>query len=192
MLTEVQRQFSNDPELFKSIGQALLLANQTSEAKVALERARQLDPQSATTEASLAGPYLQDGNWQAATEHLERALALDPLNLPAASTLLDLYAKQGKEKEAASLSEKITAAFRQTSYDGTEENFRAGGESVGAPGKKRRKIIRTSMCCEDYRPRRSSLQCNSLRLRWASIVSSATSKGISTKTTRKPSELRGR
>jgi tetratricopeptide (TPR) repeat protein len=136
MLTEVQRQFSNDPEFFKSIGQALLLANQTSEAKVALERARELDPQSATTEASLAGPYLQDGNWRAATEHLERALALDPLNLPAASTLLDLYAKQGKQSEAASLSEKITAAFRQTSHDGTEENIRNGGESVAGPGKK--------------------------------------------------------
>ena len=134
MLTEVQRQFSNDPELFKSIGQALLLANQTSEAKVALARARQLDPQSATTEASLAGPYLQDGNWQAATEHLERALALDPLNLPAASTLLDLYAKQGKQNEAASLSGKITTAFRQTSHDDREESVRNDVE--GVPTKK--------------------------------------------------------
>jgi tetratricopeptide (TPR) repeat protein len=134
MLTEVQRQFSNDPEFFKTIGQALLLANKTSEAKVALERARQLDPQSATTEASLAGPYLQDGNWQAAAEHLERSLALDPLNLPAASTLLDLYAKQGKRNEAASLSEKITAAFRQTAHDGPEESIRNDGEGVA--GKK--------------------------------------------------------
>jgi len=129
MLTEVQRQFSNDPEVFKSIGQALLLANQNSEAKIALERARQLDPQSATTEASLAGPYLQDGNLPTASEHLERALALDPLNLPAASTLLNLYAKQGKQNEATSLSEKITAAFRQNSHDDLAENGRNGGES---------------------------------------------------------------
>ncbi len=132
MLTEVQRQFSNDPELFKSIGQALLLANQTSEAKVAFERARQLDPQSATAEASLAGPYLLDGSLQAAIEHLERSLSLDPLNLPAASTLLDLYAKQGKQNEAAPLSEKITAAFRQASHDGLEENVRNGGASLPA------------------------------------------------------------
>jgi tetratricopeptide (TPR) repeat protein len=132
MLTEVQRQFSNDPELFKSIGQALLLANQNSEGAVALERARQLDPQSATTEASLAGPYLQDGNLQAATEHLERGLSLDPLNLPAASTLLELYAKQGKQTEATALSERITAAFRQTSHDGPEKNVRNGGASLPA------------------------------------------------------------
>jgi tetratricopeptide (TPR) repeat protein len=132
MLTEVQRQFSNDPEVFKSIGQALLLANQNSEAEIALERARQLDPQSATTAASLAGPYLQDGNLQAATEHLERALALDPLNLPAASTLLDLYAKQGKQNEATSLSEKIAAAFRQGSRDDFAENAGNGSESLSA------------------------------------------------------------
>jgi photosynthetic reaction center cytochrome c subunit len=133
MLTEVQREFTNDPEFFKTIGQALLLANKTSEAKVALERARQLDPESATTEASLAGPYLQDGNWQAATDHLERALALDPLNLPAASTLLELYAKQGKQSESTSLSEKITTAFRQTAHEGTEIG---GNDGESVSGKK--------------------------------------------------------
>jgi tetratricopeptide (TPR) repeat protein len=134
MLTEVQRQFSNDPDFFKSIGQALLLANKSSEAALALERASQLDPQSATTEASLAGPYLQDGNWEAAAVHLERAIALDPLNLPAASTLLDLYAKEGKQNEAAVLSGKITTAFRQSSHDEREGN--SGNEGERVPTKK--------------------------------------------------------
>jgi hypothetical protein len=57
-LTEVQRQFTNDPDFFKWIGEALLVAKQSSDAKLAFERALQLDPDSALTEASAASPYI--------------------------------------------------------------------------------------------------------------------------------------
>jgi photosynthetic reaction center cytochrome c subunit len=110
-LTEVQRQSTNDSDFFKWIGEALLVGKQTSEAKFALERALQLDPDSPVTEAGAASPYIQEGDAGRAIAHLERAVALDPLYLPAASTLIDLYQKQGKATEAAELSGRIKAAM---------------------------------------------------------------------------------
>jgi photosynthetic reaction center cytochrome c subunit len=114
-LTEVQRQFTNDSDFFKWIGEALLLAKQTSDAKIAFERALQLDPHSALTEASAASPYIKEGDTGRAIAHLERAVAFDPLYLPAASTLIGLYQKQGKVAEAAELSDKIKAAMSERS-----------------------------------------------------------------------------
>ena len=114
-LTEVQRQFSNDRDFFKWIGEALLLGKQTADAKIAFERALQLDPNSALTEASAASPYIQEGDFDRAIAHLERAVTLDPLNLPAASTLIGLYQKQGKTAEAAQLSNRTSTAMNKGS-----------------------------------------------------------------------------
>jgi photosynthetic reaction center cytochrome c subunit len=123
-LTEIQRQFSNDSDFFKWIGEALLLGRKTSDAKIALERALQLDPHSALTEASAASPYIQEGDDATATAHLERAVALDPLFLPAASTLIDLYRKQGKTSEAAVLSGRVKTAMRENpTADQPTDNF---------------------------------------------------------------------
>ena len=113
-LTEVQRQFTNDSDFFKWIGEALLVGKQTSDAKLALERALQLDPNSPVTEAGAASPYIQEGEAERAIAHLERAVTLDPLYLPAASTLIELYQKQGKTAEAAELSGRIKAAMNET------------------------------------------------------------------------------
>jgi photosynthetic reaction center cytochrome c subunit len=113
-LTEVQRQFTNDSDFFKWIGEALLVGKQTSDAKLALERALQLDPNSPVTEAGTASPYMQEGDAQRAIAHLERAVALDPLYLPAASTLIELYQEQGKTAEAAELSGRIKAAMNES------------------------------------------------------------------------------
>jgi tetratricopeptide (TPR) repeat protein len=106
-LTEVQQQFANDSEVFRWIGQALLIGKQQSEAAIALERALKLDPGSAIAEASAAAPYLQQGDADRAMAHLERAVTLDPMDLPTAIALIDLYQKQGKRAEAAELSGKI-------------------------------------------------------------------------------------
>jgi tetratricopeptide (TPR) repeat protein len=111
ILTEVQRQFSDDPDFFKWIGEALLLARETPDAKLAFNRVLQLEPASALGEAGAAAPYMVEGNVAEATAHLERAVALDPLYLPAASTLIDLYKQQGKLKQAAELSARISAAL---------------------------------------------------------------------------------
>jgi photosynthetic reaction center cytochrome c subunit len=112
-LTEVQRQFANDSALFRWIGEALLLGKQTTDAKLAFERALQLDGETATGEASLASAFMQEGANADAIEHLERAVNLDPLFLPAASTLIELYAKEGKAAEAEALSAKIRTAMNQ-------------------------------------------------------------------------------
>lgn len=112
-LTEVQHQFPNDGDLFKWIGDALLVGRQTADAKFAFERALQLDP-SPLSEASAASPYLQSGDTEAAAEHLSRAVADDPLYLPAASTLIDLYRKTGNAAAAADLAAQVKAAMNGT------------------------------------------------------------------------------
>ena len=110
-LTEVQAQFSADSDFFKWIGEALLLAQQPAEAKIAFERALQLDPNSPLAEASAASPYVASGDAARAITHLQRALTLDPLYLPAASTLMGLYQKEGDTVQADSLAAKIKAAM---------------------------------------------------------------------------------
>jgi photosynthetic reaction center cytochrome c subunit len=137
-LTEVQRQFANDSDFFKWIGEALLLGKQTSDAKVAFERALQLDPNSSLTEASAAAPYIQEGDVGRAIAHLERAVTLDPLNLPAASTLIGLYQKQGKTPEAAELSEKINAAMNKESSVGPAVRM----DATNSPQKKTEEIFK--------------------------------------------------
>ncbi|MGC1415343.1 MAG: c-type cytochrome [Candidatus Acidiferrum sp.] len=113
-LTGVQKQFADDSDFFKWIGEALLLGKQTSDAKFAFERALQLDPNSALTEASAASPYIQEGDDADAIAHLERAVAFDPLDLPAASTLIGLYQKEGENAKAAELASKIKGAMNET------------------------------------------------------------------------------
>lgn len=110
-LTEVQAQFGDDSDFFKWIGEALLLAQQTSEANIAFERALQLEPNSPLAEADAASPYVASGDAARASAHLERALALDPLYLPAASTLMSLYQKEGNTAAADALAGKIKAAM---------------------------------------------------------------------------------
>lgn len=113
-LTEVQKQSANDSDFFKWIGEALLLGKQPSDAKYAFERALQLDPDSALTEASAASPYIQEGDDADAIAHLERAVDLDPLDLPAASTLIGLYQKEGETAKAAELASQTKRAMNET------------------------------------------------------------------------------
>ena len=112
-LTEVQHQFPNDSELFKWIGDALLVGRQTADAKFAFERALQLDP-SPLSEAGAASPYLQSGDTEPAVAHLSRAVSHDPLYLPAASTLIDLYNKTGNAAAATDLATKVKQAMNGT------------------------------------------------------------------------------
>jgi tetratricopeptide (TPR) repeat protein len=113
-LTEVQQQFPNDSEVFRWMGEALLLGKQTSEAAIALERALKLDPGSAIAEARAAAPYIQEGDADRAIAHLQRAVTLDPMDLPTSLALIDLYQKQGKVTQAAELSGTVKVAMSQT------------------------------------------------------------------------------
>jgi len=112
-LTEVQNQFADDSVLFKWIGEALLLGKQTADAKLAFERALELDPDSALAEASAASPYIQEGDDRPAIAHLRRAMDLDPLSLPTASTLIGLYRNEGQTEAASELSNQIQMAMTE-------------------------------------------------------------------------------
>jgi len=118
MLTEVQNQFSQDNEIFASMGSALLLAKQTSEAELAFERALQLNPDSVSGETNAASAYLQGGDVDTAIAHLERAVALDPLHLAADAPLIELYKQQGNVGKATELSSKLSTAIDEQSVPG--------------------------------------------------------------------------
>jgi tetratricopeptide (TPR) repeat protein len=117
LLTEVQQQFSNDSEIFTSMGTALLAGNQTTEAELAFERALQLNPGSATGETNAASAYLQAGDSEKAIAHLERAINIDPLHLAAAAPLMELYKQQGDAAKASELSESLNALVHKPSAE---------------------------------------------------------------------------
>jgi hypothetical protein len=106
-LVDVQHQFPNDGEMYKSIGAALFVGRQYSEAAIAFELAVRSDPQSSTSEASLGSVYVALGDKERAEEHLKQALNLDPLNLAAAESLIGLYEQGGEPAKAEEVRRKI-------------------------------------------------------------------------------------
>jgi photosynthetic reaction center cytochrome c subunit len=120
MLAEVQEQFRADREVFSTIGNALLMGKQTSEAELAFERALQLEPDSVTGETDAASAYLQAGDVERATAHLERAVALDPLYLPADAPLIELYKRQGNAAKAEELARRVSEATNSESVSGDD------------------------------------------------------------------------
>ena len=69
MLTEVQHQFPNDREMYKSIGNALFIGRQYSEAAIAFELALQAGPASSPEEANLGSTYSAMGRDDVAEQH---------------------------------------------------------------------------------------------------------------------------
>jgi photosynthetic reaction center cytochrome c subunit len=113
MLTVVQNQFASDPEIFTWMGTALLLGKQSSEARLAFERALMLSPDSAVAETNVAAADQQAGDTESALAHLERAVAIDPLHLSATSQLLDLYRQEGNTARANELSDRVAALMKE-------------------------------------------------------------------------------
>lgn len=113
LLTEVQNEFPSDPEIFTSMGTALLIGKQSSEAEFAFERALQLRPESAVAETNVAAAHQQAGDIAGTMAHLERAVSLDPIHLPAASALIDLYRQQGDPTKANDLAEKVRTLMEE-------------------------------------------------------------------------------
>jgi hypothetical protein len=112
ILTDVQHQFPDDGEMYQSIGNALVIGGQFSEAAIAFEIAERNDPKSSSIEASLGSAYAASGKNADAKLHLERALDLDPMNLSAAEQLIGLYEKDGETTKAEMLRGKISGLFR--------------------------------------------------------------------------------
>jgi tetratricopeptide (TPR) repeat protein len=143
LLTEVQNQFSNDSDVFMSMGNALLLAKQTSEAGFAFERVLQLDPDSVVGETNAASASLQAGNVNTAVADLQRAVTLDPLHLPAVATLLDLYKQQGDMPKAEELSARVTAAMdKQSAPDETTHTMSAASPQTAAVAYKNIQVLK--------------------------------------------------
>ena len=115
LLTEVQQEFSADPEVFTSMGTALLIGKHPSEAEFAFERALELRPNSAVAETNVAAAHQQTGDIDGTILHLERAVALDPMHLPATSALIDLYRQQGNTAKADDLAEKVRSIMGEPS-----------------------------------------------------------------------------
>ncbi len=107
LLTQVQEQFSSDPDVFASMGTALLIGKHPSEAQFAFEREVALRPTSAVAETNLAAAHQQTGDITGTRAHLERAVTLDPVHLPATSALIKLYQEQDDPVKASDLAEKV-------------------------------------------------------------------------------------
>ena len=113
LLTEVQQEFSSDPEVFTSMGTALLIGKQASEAEFAFERALSLRPNSSVAETNVAAARQQAGDIESTIAHLERAVALDPMHLPATSALINLYQQRGDSAKAGELSGKVRGMLEE-------------------------------------------------------------------------------
>jgi Cytochrome c554 and c-prime len=111
-LTEIQHQFPNDCEMYESMGNALSMGRQFSEAAIAFEIAARCDPASTFVQASLGSVYAASGRDDIARSHFERALDLDSMNLNAAEQLISLYEKDGETAKADALRNKISGVFR--------------------------------------------------------------------------------
>jgi len=111
ILTEVQHQFPDDCEMYNSIGNALSIGRQFSEAAIAFELAARCNPKSSSIEANLGSAYASSGSNEAAESHLQRALDLDPMNLSAAEELMALYENEGKSVKAETIRTKIAGLF---------------------------------------------------------------------------------
>jgi hypothetical protein len=116
ILTDVQHQFPEDCEMFKSIGNALLIGRQFSEAAIAFEVVERCGPESSSAEANLGAAYAAYGRNDVAKVHLERALDLDPMNLSAAEQLIGLYENDGETTKAETLRAKISSLFDENRH----------------------------------------------------------------------------
>jgi predicted Zn-dependent protease len=122
MLTEVEKQFPDDPAVLTALGQALLSVNKPTEAAQRFERVLQLGPDSAVNEENAGTAWMQAGRMDKAVDHLERAFRSDPLLLPVAQALMEVYRQQDDEDKASALADRVrralgSAAPRESSPD---------------------------------------------------------------------------
>ena len=115
MLTEVQNQFSNDADFFTSIGSALLLGKQTSEAEFAFERALQLNPDSAPARDECCIRVFAGWRYQPRRHSFGACRRNRSLASTADVPLMNLYKQQGNIEKAAEISGRLSAAMERNS-----------------------------------------------------------------------------
>jgi Flp pilus assembly protein TadD len=113
MLTEVQAQFSQDSDMYTTMGSALLIGRQYAEAVEAFALAVRLDPTSSPKEADLGQAYAALGDRASGAHHLERAMELDPVNLGAAYQLIAIYNANSETAKAEQLSQRLSSIVQQ-------------------------------------------------------------------------------
>jgi tetratricopeptide (TPR) repeat protein len=110
ILEDYAAQRPQDAKAFLGLGMAYLSLLRYTDARRALERSLQLNPNLAETEYQLGLLESQQGNRQAAQEHWERAVALKSDHAPALFSLGTLYAEAGNLPKAQSAFERSLAA----------------------------------------------------------------------------------
>jgi tetratricopeptide (TPR) repeat protein len=110
LLEDYVAQRPQDAKAFLGLGMAYLGLLRYADARKALERSRQLDPNLAEAEYQLGLLESQQGNRQAAQEHWERVVALKADHAPALFSLGTLYAEAGDLPKAQSAFERSLAA----------------------------------------------------------------------------------
>jgi len=111
MLTEMKKQFPDDPAVLAAMGRALLAERQALEAARLFERVLEIGPDTAVEEANAGRAWMQAGNTEKATQRLERAITLDPLFLPAAEALVEVYRRRGDTDKLDALGERVRQAL---------------------------------------------------------------------------------
>jgi tetratricopeptide (TPR) repeat protein len=110
ILEDYVSQRPQDAKAFLALGMAYLSLLRYSEARKAVERSLQLDPNLAEAEYQLGLLESQQGNRQAAQEHWERAVALKPDHAGALFSLGTVYVEGGDLAKAQSAFEHSLAA----------------------------------------------------------------------------------
>lgn len=111
LLTEVEKEFPDDPAVLTALGKSLLALNRPLEAAKLFERVLQLGPDSAVNEGYTGTAWRQAGEMDKATYHLERAVTLDPLLFPTMEVLVQVYRQLGEMDKISTLAERLRQAL---------------------------------------------------------------------------------
>lgn len=103
MLTLLERDFPNDPQMLEKLGMLALTAHRSEEALHFLERVANIEPNSAEAQTNLAAALIRLNRQPEAVQHLQKALALDPLLRAPVNLLARLYQQQGDSAKANEL-----------------------------------------------------------------------------------------
>src|SRR6202165_158385 len=91
----------------KWIGNTLMFTGHLQEARVAFERALQMDPTSLIANSNVGETYLFERNYPKAIEQLSKTLEMDPEFQQARFDLARAYSSHGKHREALAEADRL-------------------------------------------------------------------------------------
>ncbi len=96
LLEKVCAEGTTDPEAYRTAGRLHLKAGNVEKARLALEKARNLDPEDEETHLLLAHMHLAAGEPQIAIDAYKKALAVNPANAATRNDLAALFLQAGR------------------------------------------------------------------------------------------------